>query len=502
MIRWVEMALYNAMQSMQPAYYDVNAARARQLEQFRVCDFSSMSSELAKVYDFGSRIQLRNFALVSRASKDCAPQYIRAPRRTWRGVSEVQAAALDEAYATMRVNEELLEGEQQGVGQQAHLVGIFVSADGTRPELTRIASYEIDEIRFRDPLERDIRNAERVVISMPVVDAVTALRHPSQASLALKLVLTRDHAIMRTPNGQELGLLRRDGSNPTGRIPLVMTRRTRPVDRSAVLPPIADDLYSCQVGVNLGVSDIEFIVRHQSHGRMIIQGPAASVAASMIPDSPAAAWPITSKDVTVQILQSNPAIDKYLAAIEMTLRLYAAYRYLSPEGFRGLTGDAKGMDALGQQDEYIRQEQRCQSLEQDLVELYAAVHNTCLPRALRLPDRPTVNVKYHYVKPRENGLQQMQALDLACARGLADSIEVIQEWDGVSEDEAEQLFEKRLKRHEERLQRMRAFGAEEKTAGTDKIAQQVGEDNGAGGRPTREEEDVRDQVRARTGSGV
>lgn len=502
MIRWVEMALYNAMQAMQPAYYDVAAARARQLEAFRVCDFSSMATELSKVYDFGSRIQLRNFAITSRASKDCAPQYIRAPRRTWRRVSEAQAALLDDAYKAMRVNDELLEGEQQSVGQQAHLLGIFVSADGTRPELTRIASYEIDEIRFRDPLEKDIARAERVVVSLPVVDAVTALRQPDRAALALKLVLTPDQAYMRLPTGQELGLLRRDGRNPTGRIPLVLSRRSRPVDRSAVLPPIADDLYSCQIGVNLAVSDIEFIVRHQSHGRMIIQGPAAGIAASMIPDSPAAAWPITSKETTVSILQSQPAIEKYLAAVEMTLRLFASYRYLSPEGFRGLTGDAKGMDALGQQDEYIRQEQRCFSLESDLLQLYAAVHNTCLPRALRLPDEPSVLVKYHYVKPRENSLQQMQALDLACARGLADTIETIQEWEGVPEAEAEQLFEKRLKRHEERLQRMRELGGDEKTAGTDRIAQQVGEDNGRGGRPTREEEDVRDQVRARTGSGV
>lgn len=500
MIRYLEQVLANAMQALAPSYLDSVAAEARQLEAFRLCDFSSMATELASVYEFGSNIQIRSFALVQRASKDLAPQYNQGPQRTLRGATEVQSQAFGELYDELGVNSLFLDGEQQAVGQQAHLVGVFLSDDGQRLVPHRIASYEVDEIRFRDQFETDIRNAARVIISLPMVDPVVALRaSASQGTLAVKLILTPDQATMRMPNGQELGLLRADGGNPTGRIPLVCTRRVHPLEKSAFLPPIAGDLRSCQIGVNLGVSDVEFIVRHQSHGRMIIQGAAAGVVAKMIPDSPASAWPIPHKDVAVSILQGNPAIDKYLMAIEMTLKLFASYRYLSPDGYRGITGDAKGVDAFAQEEERRRQEGRCQQFEQDFAQLVCDVHNTCLPRAMRMPDKPKLLTRFNYLQPRENSLQEMQSFDIACARGIDSSIEFIQRRESVSEKDAEQLFEKRLERHAAMLQRIRDMGGDPQTAGLDRVAKQVGADN-PGGRPTNQELYARDQGGVRAGS--
>ena len=125
-------------------------------------------------------------------------------------------------------------------------------------------------------------------------------------------------------------------------------------------------------------------------------------------------------------------------------------------------------DAL--EDERVRQEVRLREFEQDFLELLILVHNTCLPRALVLPDSARVTPIFSYLRPRENLLQEAQSRTLLYSQGLADVIEDIMEINGVSETQAMSIFEKRMQRWQDNLQRNEGS----KVAGIDEIGKQTG----------------------------
>lgn len=468
-MNWLEATVNNIISHTHPALIYPAKRDGLQLEQFRGFNFSSMPGELAKVFERTKGIHLRYAGLSHRVSVDGAGQYVVPPLRLAERVSEVQASAFLQLYAELGVDPVLADAEPAGVLQQAYLLAILPDKLG-RLRVQRFLPYQIEDVVISDPFAGDdVGAADRVVL-------VRGLRAPNDPGIlaqtygvspwCARIVLTPAEAYAIMPDGARVGIYNPDGSNPLGRVPVVGTRRVTPTDDSIYLPGVAEDVLSCQIGLILALSDIEFIVRSQSHVKVIATGDNTDEIMKKLPDLAAGIVPFP-EGVQVQGLTLNPPIEKYIRAIETTLFYMSGFRYLRPEAYQAsiVTGSARRADAEGFYDERRRQEGRTVRLEHDLARLAVDSRNALQARALRL-DVPELRLEYRYTRTPENRLQEAQALAVEMQNGLDSAVEEVMRREGCTRAVARERIIARLKDMREIL----GERAGESVPGLDKLA--------------------------------
>lgn len=430
------------MSALNPVFFSEKARCALQLEQLRCFEFASIPAEVDKIFKTRApdiKASLRCVSLASRVALDGAGAFVQAPLLELGGVSETVKARVLALMDQVRMMQTLLEVEQQGVLQQSYLLGSWFDADGDQV-LVPFLPFQVEEITIHDPWARaqgDISKADRVVL-------VQSVQPPSSSGWqsewnaidvwCARVVLTRTEAYVEYPDKARVGLLAPDGSNPLGRVPLVLTRRVRPPQGLSVLPNVAMDVLFCNVGLILGLSDIEVGIRGQFHVKLIATGDDLN-AFKELPNSANDILPFKGQ-VNVTAVHLNPATEKYQRALETVQYLISQFRYLRPEAYQAsiVTGDARRQDAAGFTEERLRQETRTNRLITDTVKLLVDVANT--RRGLLELAPPTISATYRYVRPPENALQEAQALSVMCAQGLLNIFREVAKADGVSVEEA------------------------------------------------------------------
>lgn len=459
------------MRRMTPWHQYRSARAARQLEEFRVTDFSSMPAELAAVFVKSSdKIRLRYLPITGRACDELAPHYILDPRRQFPpALSEVERAEIERLLKRWRAK--FLVTEQAGVAQQGYAYLVHPDATGLDLELTPVLAYQFIEVAWSSPFGvDDLTKAERVAFAVPLDDPrrprwLATDRRPISVAL---VEITRDTAILTYPDGRQQGVLQPDGGNPLGYIPMVGRRRELPADRVVWVPEPAWDLLSVNIGAILGISDIENILRVLVPGLLTSKGAGSRGLKSKLGHQAGAVHPLPNEDVVIEWLNPSPSTDKYIAALEFSLRLLEQYRYLRPGGLSGLTGVAKDRDGQALTEERTRQDGELGDVERRLVDVAIDVRNACLPKALKLTREvgAEMTVTFQQPRPRENVLQERQGLAIACSLGLDSAVERIMLDEGVTLERAEQLFEDRLKRWRDAM-------GEAPVPGIDRLADQV-----------------------------
>ncbi len=467
-------AIHNMLRSLNPALLHEEKRQALQLEQFRCFDFSSMGTELRQLFPNNhTRIRLRHVPLAHRVGLDGAGPYDLSPVREHPGATPPVAERWRQVYRQLNVDELLLELEQAGVLQQSYVIGLWPDGRG-QLRLHGFLPYEVASIRFDDPLSpRDnIADATEVVLTKTIARPDVMGRISPWVSL---LRLTREEAWQILPDGQQIGLYSEDGVNPLGVLPLVATRRVRPVfsESSRVfatdggfLPTIAQDVLSCQIGLVLGLSHIEYTTRSQTHNKVMASGEDAGDLPGVVEDRPDGVL-LFPADVTVQALQLDPPVEKYIRALETTVYYLSQYRYLRPEAYAAsiVTGSARRADALGFTAQQRRQETRCRRLEYELKRLIALGYNATAGTALKLDPDSEMAVTYRHVKSDENVLQEQQARAVKIQNLMGSVVEDIAKEEGITADQARKLA---MARMEDLARFMRPAGGS--TPGLDKLA--------------------------------
>lgn len=432
-----------------PALSSERARKSLQLEQFRNFNFSSMKRELDAL--FSVPFPLRNVPLAYRASVDGAGQYDKPAMREWPGASSLEQDRVNAVYRDLRVHKVLQNAEQAGVLQNSYLLGCWPDQSG-RLRLHTFLPYQIVDVVISDPdASEDITAADLVVLARTVRRQNGP--HSSSAWVAL-IELSATEAWHVLPDGVRVGVFAPDGHNPLGRIPLVYTARTRPtVDPSqgtlsaveSVVPEVSDDILSCQIGISIACSRGENVTLRQSHVKVIVSGEDSGDTPIEVQDRPDGII-VLPGDVTVQALALQPSTDKLIRAAETTMHFLSQFRYFRPEAYQAsiVTGSARRADALGFDASQQRGSTRCDDVESDLYDLVRDVYNATQRTALKLPDVP-VKVTHRYVKSAENALQEQQALRDKLANLMTDHITEIAREEGISEDAARKLAERRLK---------------------------------------------------------
>lgn len=452
LVQLIEEGLQRMASHVSPATLSTTARDALQLEQFRCSDYRTMAAELRRVFP-GSHeeIRLSSLPLARSVASDSAPQYILRTLRAWGDVDPAEAAELDRLYADMDLF--LLEAEQAGALQQAYLVGVFPGLFGPEPML--FLPYQVAKLRFSSPFDAargDVSRATRVELLVPTPAPDDLLQHWELGQLwYARLVLTPTEAYIEWPDGARRGVFgdEADHTNPLGRVPLVGTRRVKPAEAHTWLPMHAEDVRSCQIGVNLAISDWELLVREHSVPSLWASGDNAKAMAG----GAKKVGKIGILPPSVELTQYPGVVDisQYVRATETTLYYLQNWRKTRPEAFQGsiVTGAARRADAEGFVEEREKQEGRLRILERDLVRLMVDVANL-MPRALRLTV-PDLRVTYRYVRTPENALQEAQSMAVLAELGLRDVVLEVAKEEGVTPETAQTLLVERLKRRRDLL---------------------------------------------------
>lgn len=435
-----------------------------QLEAFRTLNFDvAMKGELAKVFTEPGNIKLRNLGLIERICNERAAQYIKRPTRKFQAGSPAQEAKLEAIYKASGMDRALLMAQQQQFGQNAVVICVDQAPGPLRVKTNTFISGEV-HVESKDLLLDDLRDADKVTLRVPI-------RRELHGVTFGRRIYTKDEAYTESFGGEKVGLFRDDLVNPLGYIPCILSSVTEP-RKGHVLPALPQDMLSVQIGLIIGLSDIENICRMKVPGREVVTGANARMQADKMFAGPEGMILLDGDEIAYQAHSIDPRIDRYFEYLSTMLRLLATYKYVSAEGLwasTGITGDAKEVEFREQLEDRHRQETLWQDTEQQLVEVVSDVARTG-PSALTV-QAPQVTVDYHYVKPRKNDLQTAQATALRQAMGLDASVQEIMEQNNMTRDEAVAHWQKNLESYREWREMIRETGGT--PPGLDAIATQV-----------------------------
>ena len=444
-----------------------------QLEAFRVCDFdTAMDGELAKVISRGSNIRLRYLPLIERIANDKASLYVKRPTRVLDAGTVARTQKLEDIYRRSRFDRFLLNLQQRAEAQNSMVVALDPHPLDPRAVVPRSFIPGEVSIESSDLMLDDIRLADKVKIRVPLKKENSVIGQ--ERVLFGHRCYTRDEAYIEGPDGKRVGIFNDEMTNPFGYVPLLSVRLTEP-RKGWHLPRLPLDLLSVQIGLIIGISDIENMVRLKAAGREVVVGQGARFAVSKINAGPEGILPLEGDELSYQSVTTAPAVDKYLTAIETTVRLLANYKYVNPDGLwssSGITGAAKEMERQEMLEDRQRREHTFADFEQDLVKLVADTARLG-PSALSIGD-PTLSIDYHYVRSRGNDLQSAQASALNFALGLDSAVDVVSASEGVKRSEAQAMIAERLNDFRAWVDAMRDEAGEITTPpGLDSIASQV-----------------------------
>lgn len=442
----------NMMRSLNPALLYETKRDSLQLEQFRCFEFGSMKAELAAMFQFTDKIKLEHYPIAYRVAVDGAGPYDDAPLRELQGVSNQVASRFAQVYRELSIDDVLLDVEQAGTLQQAYLIGSWLDRQG-RQVVRTFLPYEIVSITFDDPDSKGKISDAAEVVLCEVVHKRNAFG--MSTPWVSQIVLRRDTAYRLLPDGQMVGLFAPDLSNPTGIIPLVGTRRVRPVfsatNRAAAadggwLPPHAQDVASVQIATIIAMSHMRYVVRSQTHTKVAVSGDEAGDLPEEIKDTASGVMILPGDGLTVQPIALNPPVEKYIRVVETGMYYLSQMRYLRPEAYQAsiVTGSARRADALGFTAQTRRQTRRCVTLEVDLKTLVAIVYNATQRTALKIPADAELKVQHRFVKTEENILQEQQAMSVKLQNLMTSHVEEIADAERISVADARKLAMTRL----------------------------------------------------------
>lgn len=433
------------------ATFDLDSFRddSEQLHEFLTLDFSSMDSEISALFAH-QRPPLRFVRLVWRVARELAPLYVRRPERTFDGVPSSVVGQLERCYEKNRFDRFMRVLSRQAVVQNTQIV----SADPVSAELAKLRVWSPFEanVEFEDPLEEDIRKAKRVDLRIPLTNEDGRVTYGRR-------VYTQDSAVVTRNDGQSIvrGIFNPDGTNPFDGIPLRAYRREECI-KGFYFPAISQDLLALQIGMNLVLSFVEHIGRHQGFTQRTITGGEAKTAAETSYTGPDYVMALAGDDLQLDVHDPNPPTDKTLDALDTTIRLFGAGTYVDVQSLlsksTGITGDAKAMERQDQDEARRELEKDLESFESEIAGLtLEAMRLKGLKRSQ--PEDPKVTLDYRYVEPRRNDLQTVQAQEARINLGLDARSRILARESGISVEDAMSTVEENLE-EAERLRDMRA----------------------------------------------
>lgn len=426
-------------------------AASFQLEEFRSGDFSSMGAELKKVIKNGSAIALRHVPLVARYAADRAQPYILPPQREF-STTSANAEKLTGWYRRNKVNAFLLEANQRHEAQNSTVIVLIPDAKG-EPRLFSFLPGEA-HVEWDDGLETRLSHAKALHLRVPVRQEQTSTWFGC---------MTITPTSWKVTAGSYSRDVYRGGGNPWGVIPAVAVRAGSP-PRGFPWPALPADLRTVQIGLIIGLSDLDLTCRFQGAGREVVIGPGAHQAVEGMVVGSNRIMAIDGGDdpLTYQFVNPQPAIAQYIAMLQFTIGLLESFRFATPGALDGITGKAKEADRLPLLQQRFRSETPWRDAEPELAQLIAMF--------LHLPQPEDVEVDYRYVALPENDLQSAQADILRYAVGRDGVVEQVAREENITQEAAQTRVLDRMKKNRDILVGLLGGDGSAPVPGLDRVA--------------------------------
>jgi len=412
---------------------------SERLELGRLGDFSWLDDVLSEVFDRTQGLVTCPIEVVAGACRDVGRLYDQSPTRDFQNVPAAARDALTDLYERSNIDEALAEVDRKA---HAHnLVVIAVDPDGPRRvRLTSWVPYEIEAPVFSDPMETDIRRAERVELRVPTgVD--------ESSTIYGRRVYTQSEAYVEAPGGKRWGIFNEEMTNPYPFIPLAVRREAEPSSKGVWFPALNESLLRLVETVTTSWADILKVCRHQCHIRQILTGSTGADPVKL-QAGPDTVWFFRSHDdgsggPSYSEHASAPPVAHFIDVLNELLLNYERFAGLTPGALTkstAITGAGKAYELHGVERRVRERMRRAHRLESDLLDVIGAV----APMLTLAGTSPRLLVDYHLPKPEGNDLQAEQAFAVRMASGVDSPIERIMRSEGVDRAEATRRVESRM----------------------------------------------------------
>lgn len=233
----------------------------------------------------------------------------------------------------------------------------------------------------------------------------------------------------------EKGLWEDDGSNPIGKVPLVMLRSSKP-SPGDWFAPIPEDLWLAAQAINLGFTDLGHVTKTQGYGQAYISGmPNEQV--KELKQGPERLIGLPT-GATLGFAQPKADISGSLAQLEAYIRAVAISNGMNPAAFQkssGITAQAKIVELADR--EAIREKHRAilMTAEQDIYDIGRLWVNYLRGNEV-LPEGATVAVEYREKTISVDPLHDAQARALDYASGVRSIVRDVASFEGMTREEA------------------------------------------------------------------
>ena len=421
-----------------------------QLWQLYRRDFSAFRAQLTELYgDKAGDMVEREIPLVWRMARELATLYLRPPSRSWvsratgRPLERAQSAIAASIYRGARVNAAMARCQEQAIVLGSGTTWVWPSPAGIR--LLNPPPHH-QKVELDDPLGDDPRDVATWWVRLPVgTDASTGVVHYGVARI------TRTEA--RWEKGPDKirgnGVWQEDGSNPFGRIPVVLARTANAAPGTVFADP-PEDLLDANLALCHDHTDLAHVARLQSYGQGVLASNKPQTWVDEVRGGPGT-WIAVPEGAELSFENATPPLGPYREVSEAYTRALLGAYGMHTGGLvksTGLTALAKQLELVDRDIERLRMVDTFHLLERDLWRLVRRVRNA-LDRSsggdgLLLADSD-VRVEYREPVSPVDRLHDTQAMAIEIQHGLTSAPRIIAAREGMDLAAAEEHVRKNLR---------------------------------------------------------
>lgn len=417
---------------------------ARLNHQYLRREMRDAEDERKRVYPKTWETQIqRTVPLLWRMVREIATLYLRAPARSFEGATSAELATIEAAYRAAKVNRRLRTAQEHLAATGNATVWVWLTSTGYRLLVPPIH----DQWAFSGRIDgQEVDDVEEWRLRVPIVTDPFAAYAPTAMAL-----ITKTRAVWESgPKGfVGQGIWAKDGSNPFGRIPVVILRASDPAP-GEFFAPCPEDLLDAQRAVNHDFTSMGDWARKQGYSQAVAKG-LTQTQANEIEVGPESVVGIPA-DASFTFESPGPDLAGAGGQLDAFIKLVIACSGMSPATVMkstGITALAKIVENIDREVERQRAKDEFECGEQDLYGLMAQASKIRSGGLAVLPENVVVRVKHREpvmpADPTNDAQAKKQRIDMAidCAATI------IAAEQAISVDEGQKLALEHLRLQQE-----------------------------------------------------
>ena len=429
------------------------------LHQYLRRDMSDTIELLQEAFPetWDQRQVIRPIPFVYRLARTLSTLYRKPPTREWEGVAPELQERARRIYAGIKVDWHMMALQEQLTAMNNAVLAVWPDMTRGRIGLMTIPPHHVHVV-MGNQLSQDVRDAEAVYIKLPMG------KHEATGLVSFSVCkITPESAIwVEGPDTiKNTGVWMADGSNPLGRIPLVILKGSIP-DPGEFWAPANESLLRVQQALNMAYTDIGHVSMLQSYGQAVITGARSGHVENMVlgPESIIA---LPDDQMTFDYKTPQAPLDAVRQSVDSYMISVLAHEGHNPDrvlqrGQGAISAVAKAGDNIQRSQEQVRHQILFRDAEQEVWSLVRRWRNFLNGSVTEVYPSATVKVTFHEIDQPIDELHRAQSCRMESADGLRSAPEELMRRKGIGRKEAEELVRQNLETTRELREQLQPDG--------------------------------------------